>query len=73
MCDDSDRDCADVYRGGLAVGVSQGLITDIRKVKAKGKEAKIWNKDAEIAYEDLIQTVSYMISPNTQRDKANPL
>lgn len=53
--------------------MSQGLITDIRKVKAKGKEAKIWNKDAEIAYEDLIQTVSYMISPNTQRDKANPL
>lgn len=37
----------------------QDLITQIRKVKKAGKEAKAWNKDAEISYEQLVYSINY--------------
>jgi hypothetical protein len=51
----------------------QTLVSDIRKVKRAGKDAKIWNKEAEISYEKLIYAINYQQSPNTSRDLTNPL
>lgn len=59
---------------GLPIGLKkQALVSDIRTVKRSGKENKIWNKDAEISYEQLIYSVNYETSPNTSRDLQNPL
>ncbi|KAM3576415.1 hypothetical protein VYU27_001765 [Nannochloropsis oceanica] len=59
---------------GLPVGIKkQALVSDIRKVKRAGKEAKIWNKNAEISYEQLIYSINYEQSPNTARDLTAPL
>ncbi|EKU23249.1 hypothetical protein NGA_0714200 [Nannochloropsis gaditana CCMP526] len=59
---------------GLPVGIKmQTLVSDIRKVKRAGKDAKIWNKEAEISYEKLIYAINYQQSPNTSRDLTNPL
>lgn len=45
---------------GLPLGIKkQELITQIRKVKKAGKEAKTWNKDAEISYEQLVYSINY--------------
>jgi hypothetical protein len=51
----------------------QALVSDIRKVKRAGKENKIWNKNAEISYEQLIYSINYEQSPNTARDLTAPL
>lgn len=48
--------------------LEQDVITNIRKVKKDGKAKGIWDKNVEIAYQDFIYKVNYMLSPNTDRN-----
>lgn len=55
---------------GLPLGINkQEVVKQVRRRKAK----KFWPTGVEIAYQDLLMEISYMQSPNTERDPDNPL
>ncbi|KAL3925744.1 MAG: hypothetical protein SGILL_000194 [Bacillariaceae sp.] len=55
--------------GGLPLGIKKDeLFKVIRSKKAKG----FWPTPVEIAYQSLIQEISYQQSPNLDKDIGNP-
>lgn len=57
-------------QGGLPTGIPQQDL--VKRIRRRKKTTKFWPTSVEIAYQDLLEEIAFLQSPNTEKDMDNP-